>query len=62
MINTIAGLYEWAVENGVEHLPVTLNQSGGFRLYKPQIEGGPEGSFVELYGIKENYTLKDFKE
>ena len=47
---TISQLYEWAVANGAEDLPVELCLSGGYLLHKAQVECGYEGDFVELYG------------
>lgn len=47
---TIAQLYEWAVANDAENLPVELCLSGGYSLNKAQIECGYTGEFVELYG------------
>ena len=47
---TITQLYEWAVTNGAEDLPVELCLSGGYSLHKAQVECGYEGDFVELYG------------
>ena len=47
---TIAQLYEWAVTNNAEDLPVELCLSGGYSLHKAQLECGYDGDFVELYG------------
>ena len=47
---TISQLYEWAVANGAEDLPVELCLSGGYSLYRAQVECGYEGDFVKLYG------------